>query len=159
MQTAAENFEHDLAWKLFTLACQYAQALNFHQMDRLDRIVTITLERPFLDHDRRRLWSLIQEDFRYRLLFDKVPALTGNIDQWNVNFPNLKADGDPQVDHTLSIQFIISSRLTFALSDFFHSMEQFDLGNLSDLVSRTKAICSQVNDLYKEWNIVSGHNA
>lgn len=155
METALDNFDHGLAQKLFTLICKYAQALKFNQVDRLDGTILAKLEGRFLDHDRKRLWSLIQEDLRYRLVYDNPPLLTANMDTWNVDLPNLPVEEDFPKDYTPAIHFLVSSRLTFALSDFFHLVEQFDKGDVPDLIAKSESICIQIDNLYKEWNIVS----
>lgn len=160
MRNALENFDQDLAWKMFTLACEYAQVLKYHQLDRPDGMMLFTtMGRPFMAQDRKGLWDLVQEDLRYRLILGKPPVFTANMDDWKVDLPDIATVADSHEDHTPAIQFLVSSRLTFALSDFFHILEQFESGDVSDLAARVEVICTQVNALYEEWNIVSSHQS
>ncbi|RSL52040.1 hypothetical protein CEP53_008229 [Fusarium sp. AF-6] len=56
-------------------------------------------------------------------------------------------------DHTAAIQFLLRSRLTFALSDYFHIMELQKNNSDHDLISEVEAICVQIKDFYDKWNI------
>lgn len=150
-----ENFDHDLAWILFKMSCRYAQTLQLHQLDRPDVAGSPPIGKPILDQDRAGLWDLIQTDLLYRLVFDKPPTLTGDMDAWKVNLPTLVSQEDTMEDRTAAIQFILRSRLTFALSDYFHIMEVQKNNNDHQLISQVEAVCVQIKDLYDEWNIVS----
>ncbi|RSL94667.1 hypothetical protein CDV31_014220 [Fusarium ambrosium] len=152
---ALENFDHDLAWILFKMSCRYAQTLQLHQLDRPDVAGSpaASIGKPILDKDRAGLWDLIQTDLLYRLVFDKPPTLTGDMDAWKVNLPTLVSQEDTMEDRTAAIQFILRSRLTFALSDYFHIMELRKSNNDHQLISQVEAICVQIKDLYDEWNI------
>lgn len=140
------------------MACRHAQTLQLHQLDRLDSTGSPAIGKPILDRDREGLWDLVQTDLLYRLVFDKPPTLTGDLDAWKVNLPKLMSQGDTIEDHTAAIQFLLRSRLTFALYDYFHIMEGRKDNRDDELISRVEAICIQIKDLYDEWNIVSGLN-
>ncbi|RSL47669.1 hypothetical protein CEP54_013277 [Fusarium duplospermum] len=56
-------------------------------------------------------------------------------------------------DRITAIQFLLRSRLTFALSDYFHIMELRKDNSDHELISQVKAIYVQIKDLYDEWNI------
>ncbi|KAJ3526587.1 hypothetical protein NM208_g11118 [Fusarium decemcellulare] len=150
---ALENFDQDLAWILFTLACRYAQTLQLHQLDRQGGTGSAAIGKPIEDRDREGLWDLVQTDLLYRLVFDKPPTLTGDPEAWKVNLPKLTSQEDTMEDHTAAIQFLLRSRLTFVLSDYFHILDQWKDKKDPGLISRVEAICIQIKDLYDEWNI------
>jgi hypothetical protein len=101
--------------------------------------------------------EIVQTDFCYRLIHDKSPTLTANIDAWKVDLPNLTPSTGVDEDFTSAIQFLVSSRVTFALTEFFHIMGDFDDTHDAGLVTKVEDICLQIDDLYNEWKIVSIH--
>ncbi|RSL47671.1 hypothetical protein CEP54_013278 [Fusarium duplospermum] len=58
-RVALETFDQDLAWILFEMACQYAQTLQLHQLDRPDGAGSPVIGKPILDQDRTGLWDLV----------------------------------------------------------------------------------------------------
>lgn len=99
--------------------------------------------------------EIVQTDFCYRLVHDKSPTLTANMDSWKVDLPNLSPSADVDEDFTSAIQFLVSSRVTFALTEFFHIMGDFDNAYDADLITKVENICFQIDLLYSEWKIVS----
>lgn len=75
---------------------------------------------------------------------------------WKVDLPKLSPSA--QVDDTSAIQFLVSSRVTFAVTEFFQIMSDFDKTNDPDLMTKVEGICHQVDDLYSEWKIVGSHH-
>lgn len=74
------------------------------------------------------------------------------MNSWKVDLPKLSPS--TEVDDTYAIQFLVSSRVTFALTEFFHIMSDFDSAENADLMTNVEGICHQIDDLYSEWKIV-----
>lgn len=76
MQVATDYFDRELAWRMFTLACGYAQGLKLHQVDREDMPQSSIDGKPILDRHREGFWSLgKQRSFDIILLFVMVFTL------------------------------------------------------------------------------------
>lgn len=80
------------------------------------------------------------------------------MDSWKVDLPNLSPSTGVDEDFTSAIQFLVSSRVTFALTEFFHIMGDFDDVHDTSLVAKVEDICLQIDHLYSEWKIVSDYD-
>lgn len=58
MQVATDYFDRELAWRMFTLACGYAQGLKLHQVDSGDMPQSSINGKPILDRHREGFWNL-----------------------------------------------------------------------------------------------------
>ncbi|KAF6821986.1 fungal specific transcription factor [Colletotrichum musicola] len=167
-RTAAECFDEELSWRMYTYACDYAQKLNLHNLDAhapdasamppspSSPATTITSrQRPAgaeLDADRKGFWELIQVDFFFRLLFNRPPAITSNLNSWKVNLPWLSAEAQPDMSAVPTFVFLVSSRMTFILSRFFQELET---PNCTEEYMRpkTEELCREIGQLYIEWGV------
>ena len=102
--------------------------------------------------------DIVQIDLCYRLVHDIPPTLTANMDSWKVDLPKLSPSAEHDEDFTSAIQFLVSSRVTFALTEFFHIMGDLYNTNDADLITKVEEICLQIDLLYSEWKIVSSYN-
>lgn len=81
------------------------------------------------------------------------------MDSWRVDLPSLSPSTGIDEDFTSAIQFLVSSRVTFALTEFFQIMGDFDDAHDAGLITKVEDICLQIDLLYDEWKIVSIHNS
>ncbi|VUC33000.1 unnamed protein product [Clonostachys rosea] len=146
---AGDCFDYELAWKMHKLACEYAQALDLHNLD--DGGGPIGSHHPNITEENRKgFWGLIQIDAFFRLLFNKPPLLTGNV--WKVNLPWLSSDAVPDTRTLDQMVFIISSRVALITLQFFSILEEFK-DDPEVLVPKTEALCMEVVQLFDEWRM------
>lgn len=79
------------------------------------------------------------------------------MDSWKVDLPSLSPSTGVDEDFTSAIQFLVSSRVTFALTEFFQIMADFDDAHDAGLITKVEDICLELDLLYSEWKIVSSH--
>ncbi|TDZ35871.1 hypothetical protein CTRI78_v011418 [Colletotrichum trifolii] len=152
-RTAAECFDEELSWRMYTYACEYAQKLNFHNLDAHTADVDPSLlDQTKLDADRKGFWELIQIDFFFRLLFNRPAALTANVNSWKVNLPWLSADAQPDMNAVPTAAFLISSRLTFIVSRFFQELDGPNCTEVS-MRPKTEDLCREIFQLYADWQL------
>lgn len=155
-----ECFDYEMTWKMIKLAGEYAKGLGVHNLDGEDGGMMAGLHRPGLrDDDRRSWWDLVQVDCLFRLIFDKPPSITQ--EAWKVNLPWLGPSAEtPQEGDTAMMLFIVTSRLTLILIQFFAMLEEEeDEGGQGESspagkMCRAEEMCRQIESLYEEWNLV-----
>ncbi|KAK7453122.1 hypothetical protein Landi51_04117 [Colletotrichum acutatum] len=150
-RTAAECFDEELAWKMYTYACEYAQALNLHNLDAYT--TAIGQDESKLDADRKGFWELIQIDFFFRLLFNRPPAITDSMNTWKVNLPWLSSgSAPPDLNAVPTVTFLMGSRLTFILSHFFQDLESPDCDEAT-IRPKAEEYCREIGQLFDEYQI------
>ncbi|KAK1701652.1 hypothetical protein BDP67DRAFT_22684 [Colletotrichum lupini] len=151
-RTAAECFDEELAWKMYTFACEYAQALNLHNLDAYTTAIGGQDESK-LDADRKGFWELIQIDFFFRLLFNRPPAITDSMNTWRVNLPWLSSgSAPPDLNAVPTVTFLMGSRLTFILSHFFQDLESPDCDEAT-IRPKAEEYCREIGQLFDEYQI------
>lgn len=147
------NFDQELAWSFCTLAWEYAQASQLNLVDGQGLSPSIGIGRPITDRDRLQLWDLVHADLFFRLVLDKPPILTANMENWKVNLPTWQESNDS----TLAMLFLISTRVSFILAEYFHLIDEAGPDTTSHMhyLSEVEALCIQIECLYDEWDIVS----
>lgn len=148
---AAENLDFEMAFRMYSQACDYAQALGLHNMDGEDGAKKLV--RPGMsDEDRRGFWDLIQCDTMFRLLFNKPPSISGRV--WKVNFPWLEPSSAGAPDTDDATAFLVRSRVTLIQIRFFEMVEGTAAYD-SELLHKTEELCSEILELYESWEVVS----
>ncbi|KAB8276230.1 hypothetical protein BDV30DRAFT_48087 [Aspergillus minisclerotigenes] len=148
-QTATENFDFSLSWEMHRLACEYAQALQMHSLDGVERS-----ERhlSMSDHDRKGMWGLIHLDLFFRLINDKPAAFSSQLSDWRVDMPRLTVElSHGRNEAVPTMAFIIRSRLTFILISYFQVSET--LKSQADVLTAISALCEDVENIFDEWKI------
>lgn len=114
--------------------------------------------KPVVDQDRAGFWKLVQLELQFRLFHDRPSAITSDMNSWRVDLPWL-GNGSPSGsdgETSPSIHFLVGSRVTFAIAEFYHFMDDAS-GRASgqiDVVARTQALCHQLEDVFNEWDMV-----
>ncbi|KAF4120682.1 Fungal specific transcription factor domain [Geosmithia morbida] len=150
-RVAGTSFDYEMSWKSFKLACEYAQGLGIHNLDGGDGDLMSGIHNPDIsDDDRKGFWDLIQVDAFFRLMFDKPASISGN--SWKVNLPWLNPGSSPAVGTgTAMMLFLVSSRVTLILLQFFAMLEEYPAEEPVRLFRRTEDMCGQIRALYDEW--------
>lgn len=139
---------------MYTYACEYAQALNLHNLDaHTSKLDASAVNETKLDSDRKGFWELIQIDFFFRLLFNRPPAITGSMNTWKVNLPWLSGSALPDLSAVPTATFLMGSRLTFVLVRFFQDLEEPDCEE-TIIRSKTEEYCREIGQLFSEYEIV-----
>ncbi|KAJ0325455.1 hypothetical protein Brms1b_000763 [Colletotrichum noveboracense] len=149
---AAECFDEELSWRMYTYATDYAQKLNIHNLDAHTEGTSVLLDQAKLDADRKGFWEMIQIDFFFRLLFNKPPSITASINSWKVNLPWLSADAQPDINAVPTIAFLVGSRQTFILSRFFQELENSNCTE-EEMRPKTEDLCREIGQLFAEWGV------
>ncbi|KAE8327087.1 hypothetical protein BDV39DRAFT_193007 [Aspergillus sergii] len=148
-QTATENFDFSLSWEMHRLACEYAQALQMHSLDGVERSER---QLSMSDHDRKGMWGLIHLDLFFRLINDKPAAFSSQLNDWRVDMPRLTVELPHERNEAVpTMAFIIRSRLTFILISYFQVSET--LKSQSDVLTAIGALCEDVENIFDEWKI------
>lgn len=152
MQTriTAECFDFELAWRMYKRTSEFAQALNLHNLDAHDSLNS--LSHNVSDDDRKGFWQLIQIDLFFRLLLKKPPAITAT--SWKVNLPWLDADSQPPPDDIQAMAFLVGSRITLILVQFFALLDDPDPQTKSEVRPRVEALCHEIKQLFADWQLV-----
>ncbi|KAK7421174.1 hypothetical protein QQX98_002303 [Neonectria punicea] len=147
-RAAAECFDYDLSWQLFRQVCEYAHGLNMHNLDSGEGFNFSSDSK--CDSDRKGFWELIQVELFFRLLYNKPPTLTGSLSSWRVNLPWLSPGSQPDMDEVPTVTFLVSSRITFVLTQFFHLLEET---STQDILPRIEMLCGEIEDLFQDWQM------
>ncbi|TKW49366.1 hypothetical protein CTA1_12961 [Colletotrichum tanaceti] len=159
-RTAAECFDEELSWKMYTRSCEYAQTLNLHNLDAhgpgsgsgSGSGSPDHLDEAQLDADRKGFWELIQIDFFFRLLFNRPPAITDSMSTWKVNLPWLSGSAPTDLDAVPAATFLIGSRLTFILSQFYQELEKPE-SDEATVRLKTEEYCRDIGRLFAEYQL------
>ncbi|GFF71737.1 hypothetical protein IFM61392_04885 [Aspergillus lentulus] len=100
-----EYQDFELSWKLYSKACEPAQLLDLHM---LDKISSCTSSNASDERKRQGFWQLIPSHMDFRVLHNMVPTISGT--DWNVNLPWLsyKPGIDGGGHHTVSAAAFIA---------------------------------------------------
>ncbi|KAI2896353.1 hypothetical protein CBS63078_5644 [Aspergillus niger] len=150
-RAASESFDFDLSWKMFTLACDYSKGLNLHNLDNESDFSALV--KTNLDEARKGFWELIHMEFFYRLTYNRPPAISANMSAWRVNLPWLGVEQLFGTAEVPTIKFLLSSRVTFVLIDFFQLLEEAKAKQDVDLLTKVEIQCREIDGYYSEWNI------
>ncbi|CAH0057220.1 unnamed protein product [Clonostachys solani] len=146
---AGDSFDYELAWKMHKQACEYAQALDLHNLDDGDG--PIGSHHPNITEENRKgFWGLIQIDAFFRLLYNKPPLLTGDV--WKVNLPWFNSDPVQDTRTIDQMLFIVSSRVALVTLQFFANLEEYK-DEPEVLVPKTEALCLEVVQVFDEWKL------
>ncbi|KAF9877446.1 hypothetical protein CkaCkLH20_05146 [Colletotrichum karsti] len=151
-RAAAECFDEELSWRMYTYACDYAQKLDFHNLDAHPHSSSVLLDQAKLDTDRKGFWEMIQIDYFFRLLFNKPPSMTSQINSWKVNLPWLSAENTPDINAVSTVAFLASSRQTFVLSQFYQELENTHCDE-EEMRPKTEELCREINRIFEAWDI------
>ncbi|KAK6207949.1 fungal specific transcription factor [Colletotrichum tabaci] len=154
-RTAAECLDEELSWKMYAYSCEYAQTLNLHNLDAHGSgsgSGSLEVDEAKLDADRKGFWELIQIDFFFRLLFNRPPAITDSMSTWKVNLPWLSGSTTMDLDAVPAVTFIMSSRLTFILSQFYRELENPD-SDEATVRLKTEEYCREIGRLFAEYQL------
>ncbi|GAQ05007.1 hypothetical protein ALT_2328 [Aspergillus lentulus] len=77
-----EYQDFELSWTLYSKACEPAQLLDLHM---LDKISSCTSSNASDERKRQGFWQLIPSHMDFRVLHNMVPTISGT--DWNVNLP------------------------------------------------------------------------
>ncbi|RSL54102.1 hypothetical protein CEP54_010103 [Fusarium duplospermum] len=150
MRTAAESFDFETALEMHNLACEYAEGLQMHNLDRDSSLLPD--KRPSTDDDRKGMWELIQMDLFYRLIHDKPPAFSSSIQNWRVNLPWLSVDSPPDDNAPVpTMTFILRSRLALILASFFQAVDEAKDGPMAS--GMVESLCQQIEDVFQDWKL------
>lgn len=133
------------------LACEYAQTLQMHSLDSLDKPVG---HLSMNDRDRMGMWWLIHLDLFARLINDKPAVFSSQLSEWRVNMPRLAAEFSQERNKAVpTMAFLFRSRLTFILISYFQVSETLKYD--SDRLAAITPLCEEVEALFEEWKIAS----
>lgn len=151
MRTAAESFDFETALEMHNLACEYAEGLEMHNLDRDSHLSPD--KPPSTDDDRKGMWELIQMDLFYRLIYNKPAAFSSSIQEWKVNLPWLSVDSPPDYNAPVpTMTFILRSRLALILASFFQLLD--DEEDRIETVGAVEPLCQQIEDVFQDWKLV-----
>ncbi|KAH7190430.1 hypothetical protein DER44DRAFT_679162 [Fusarium oxysporum] len=148
-RAAAECFDYEMSWQMYKLACEYATGLNMHNLDSEDALSG--LDQSKVDEDRKGLWELIQLDLFFRLLYNKPPTLTSSMSNWRVNFPWLSANSQPDMHAIPTMTFLVGSRITLTLIQFFKLLEEER--HDAHVLPKVQQLCEDINHLFQDWQL------
>ncbi|KAI8651897.1 hypothetical protein NCS56_01405900 [Fusarium sp. Ph1] len=154
VRIAAERFDIELSWNMFKLGCQYAEKIELHRLDNDPSSHSTNLDKPVLNASRKGFWELVTMDVYFRLIHNKPPAIIACRPDAKVNLPWLAEPGSQVGEETTTtIRFLIDSRRTFVLLDFLRLLEDSEGRSDPELVSKTEALCRDIEALYEQWGI------
>lgn len=136
------------------LGCQYAEKIELHRLDNDTNLNPTRLDDPVLNASRKGFWELVTMDVYFRLIHNKPPAIMACRTDAKVNLPWLAEPGSHLEETTTTIRFLIDSRRTFILMDFLQLLEDSEARTDPELVSKTEALCRDIETLYEQWGIV-----
>lgn len=149
-QVALLCSDDDLAWQMHQHTCDFARALNLHNLDGGDYAGFRDEARS--DEDRQGFWQLIQIDLIVRLVLNKPPVITA--DTWKVNLPWLNNSQPPPGDiHATA--FIIHSRITLIVMHFFALLDTQDGMEIDGVQRCAEDRSHEIKTLLLEWQAVS----
>ncbi|SCN64495.1 uncharacterized protein FFB20_00712 [Fusarium fujikuroi] len=150
-QAASDALDPQLSAQLFQLASKYAIGLDLHNTDSPNYLSGFGQDN--IDEVRRGFWELMHYEFFHRLVYDDPPTMTAQMKQWIVSLPWLESCKRPVSQEVPTIRFIFKSRLTFILAEFFMLLENISGHLESESFTQVLALCQQIYDLYKDWDI------
>ncbi|KAM6511119.1 hypothetical protein FALCPG4_016121 [Fusarium falciforme] len=154
VRVAAERFDIELSWNMFKLGCQYAEKIELHRLDNDPNSHPTNLDKSVLNAGRKGFWELVTMDVYFRLIHNKPPAIIACRPEAKVNLPWLAEPGSQAGEETTTtIRFLIDSRRTFILLDFLQLLEDSEGRPDLELVSKTEALCRDIEALYEQWGI------
>ncbi|KAJ4207637.1 hypothetical protein NW759_013867 [Fusarium solani] len=154
VRVAAERFDIELSWNMFKLGCQYAEKIELHRLDNDPSSHSTNLDKSVLNASRKGFWELVTMDVYFRLIHNKPPAIMACRPDAKVNLPWLAEPGSQAGEETTTtIRFLIDSRRTFVLLDFLQLLEDSEGRPDPELVSKTEALCRDIEALYEQWGI------
>ncbi|KAM5361369.1 hypothetical protein ACJZ2D_013139 [Fusarium nematophilum] len=155
MRVAAERFDLELSWNMFKRACQYAEKIELHRLDNNNVGPALaSLGESALDAGRKGFWELFTIDAYFHLIHNKPPAIMLGCCDAKVNFPWLaESRSQTEEETTTTARFLIDSRRTFILMEFFQLLEKAKVRPDSELVPKTEALCRDIQALYDQWEI------
>ncbi|WAO96122.1 Hypothetical protein NCS54_01378400 [Fusarium falciforme] len=154
VRVAAERFDIELSWNMFKLGCQYAEKIELHRLDNDPNSHATNLDKSVLNAGRKGFWELVTMDVYFRLIHNKPPAIMACRPEAKVNLPWLAEPGSQvEEETTTTIRFLIDSRRTFILLDFLQLLEDSEGRPDPELVSKTEALCRDIEALYEQWGI------
>ncbi|KPM44456.1 hypothetical protein AK830_g2139 [Neonectria ditissima] len=148
-RAAAECFDYDLSWQLFKQSCEYAHGLNMHNLDSGDDFSFSSDSKG--DADRKGFWELIQVELFFRLLYNRPPAFTESMSSWRVNLPWLSSGSQPDMDEVPTLTFLVSSRITLVLTQFFQLLEV--KASHEDILPKVEFLCEEIEELFRDWQV------
>lgn len=147
----------DLSWNMMKRACHYAEKIQLHQLDSSASPILAGVSKTMLDAGRKGFWELVNMDLYFQLVHDMPPVvITGG--GWNnakVNLPWLTEFGTEKEPDMTTTRFLIDSRRTFVLIEFFQLLENAKTHPDLELMSKAEALCHRIEALHEDWDIVS----
>ncbi|KAF5631672.1 fungal specific transcription factor factor [Fusarium sp. NRRL 25303] len=150
-QAASDALDPQLSAQLFQLASKYAIGLDLHNTDSPN--YPSGFGQDNIDEVRRGFWELMHYEFFHRLVYDYSPTMTAQMKQWIVSLPWLESCERPVSQEVPTIRFILKSRLTFILAEFFMLLENISGRFEGELFAQVLALCQQIDDISKDWDI------
>ncbi|RSL47772.1 hypothetical protein CEP54_013233 [Fusarium duplospermum] len=148
VRVAAERFDIELSWNMFKLGCQYAEKIESRRLDNDPNSNSTNLDNSVLNAGRKGFWELVTMDVYFRLIHNKPPAIMACRPDAKVNLPWLAGPGSQVGEETTTtIRFLIDSRRTFILMEFFQLLEDSKARPEPELVSKTEALCRDIETL------------
>lgn len=140
---------------MFKRASQFAETIKLHRLDSAIGSPLTGLDKSALDAGRKGFWELLNMDVHFRLVYNKSPVLDLSCGDAQVNLPWLSgSELQTEVEVTTRARFLIDCRRTFILMQFFQLLENAKANPDPELLSKTEALCRDIESLYKEWEIV-----
>jgi hypothetical protein len=146
---AMEYQDFELSWTLHSKACELAQLLGLHM---LDKISSCTSSNASVERKRQGFWQLIQMDMNFRLFHNMAPTISGT--DWNVNLPWLSykpgvdGGGHPTVS---TAAFIANSRLTLIGMEYTSALDKAAADPFFDLECHIDVRCNEIEATLEEW--------
>ncbi|KAJ3549223.1 hypothetical protein NM208_g621 [Fusarium decemcellulare] len=152
VRVAAERFDTELSWNMFKRACQYAESIGLHRLDKSTSPILAGLEESGVDAGRKGFWELFTMDAFFHLIHNKPLVIVRSWCEAKVNLPWLTESG-LRTETATKTRFLIDSRRTFILIEFFQLLESSQAKPDPELVPKTEALCRDIDALYEEWSI------
>ncbi|KAF7538189.1 hypothetical protein G7054_g3166 [Neopestalotiopsis clavispora] len=151
-RTTAANFDYDLCWELHSRACRFAQSLSLQNMDDYLTEGRMPQDHRAANEDRKGFWQLLALDYHFRLCFDRPPAISGL--DYRVNLPSFDLGSLPSEEVTEATAFIVTSRITFIIMDFFKILESSGSAPF-EFEGAINGLCSDIMNVMEEWQVES----
>lgn len=147
-----EYQDFELSWTLHSKACELAQLLDLHMLDKISSSTSSNLS---VERKRQGFWQLIQMDMNFRLFHNMAPAISGT--DWHVNLPGLNykpgidGGGHPTVSTAV---FIANSRLTLIGMEYTSALDKAASDPFFDLECHIEVCCNKIEATLEEWYLV-----
>ncbi|KAF4458690.1 fungal specific transcription factor [Fusarium albosuccineum] len=149
VRLAAERFDIELSWDMFKRACQYAENIGLHRLDNTVSPILAGLDESGVDAGRKGFWELFTMDAYFHLIHNKPLVIIKSWCEAKVNLPWLVKSG-LRTETATKTRFLIDSRLTFILIEFFQRLES---SQAEPDLPTTEALCRDIEGLYEQWSI------